>query len=50
MIEWYDGYKKRKAQKAKINEELIRFAYHPSRWWNWCVSEGEKKETEKLWK
>ena len=50
MIEWYDGYKKRKAQKAKIKEELIRFACHPSRWWNWCVPEGEKKETEKLWK
>ena len=26
FIEWYDCYKKRKAQKAKIKEELIRVA------------------------
>ena len=23
-------------------------AWHPSRWQDWCVSEDEKKETEKL--
>ena len=33
LIEWYDGYKKRKAQKAKVKEELIPPALHPSRWW-----------------
>ena len=21
-------------------------AWHPSRWWDWCVPKGEKKETE----
>ena len=41
--------KKQKAQKAKIKEELLPIAWHPSRWWNWCVSEDEKKEREKLW-
>ena len=25
------------------------FAWHPSRWWDWCMSEDEKQETEKLW-
>ena len=49
LIEWYEGYKKRKAQKASIKEELLPIAWHPSSWWNWCVSEDEKKETEKLW-
>ena len=50
IIEWYEGYEKRKAQKAKIKEELLAIAWHPSRWWDWCMSEDEKKETEKLWK
>ena len=27
--EWYDGYQKRKAQKAKIKEELLPIAWHP---------------------
>ena len=48
LIELYDGYKKRKAQKAKIKKELMPIAWHPSRWWDWCVPEDEKKETGKL--
>ena len=38
MIEWYKGYKKRKAQKAKINEELLPNAWHPDRVMNCCMS------------
>ena len=49
FFEWYEGYHKRKAQKAKIKDELIPIAWHPSRYWDWCISEDEKKETEKLW-
>ena len=29
IIKWYDGYQKRKAQKAKIKEELLPIAWHP---------------------
>ena len=50
MIKWYEGYKKQKVQKAEIKEEVIPIAWHPSRWYDWCISEDEKKETEKLWK
>ena len=50
FIEWYEGYKKRRAQRVKIEKELISIAWHPSRCWNWYVPEDEKKETEKLWK
>ena len=39
IIEWYKGYQKRKAQKAKIKEELLPIAWHPDRVINWCVSE-----------
>ena len=57
IIEWDDGYKKRKAQKAQIKKlikrekklkELMRVAWHPLRWWNWCVPKDEKEETEKF--
>ena len=29
LVEWYDGYKKRKTQKASIKEELLPIAWHP---------------------
>ena len=48
MIEWYDGYKKQRAQKAQIKKELLPIAWHPLRYWDWCMSEEEKKEAKKL--
>ena len=45
-VKWYDECKKRKAEKASIKEELIPVAWHPSRWWDWCVPEDKKRETE----
>ena len=50
IIEWYNCYQKRKAQKASIKKELLPIAWHPSKYWDWCVPEDEKKETEQLWK
>ena len=50
ITEWYEGYKKRKAPKEQIEKELMCIAWHPSRWWDWCVPEDEEKETETLWK
>ena len=41
-------YQKRKAEKASVKEELLPITWHPSRWYDWCVPEDEKKETEKL--
>ena len=47
----YNCYKKRRAQKASIKEELMRIGWHPSRFWNCCIPEDEKKkETKKLWR
>ena len=40
IIEWYKDYEKRKAQKAKIKEELLPIAWHPDRVMNWCFSEN----------
>ena len=42
MIKWYKGYQKRKAQKAKIKEELLSTAWHPDRVIDWCMPENEK--------
>ena len=41
--------KLKKAQKGSTKKELLPVVWHPSRWWDWCVSEDEKKETEKIW-
>ena len=40
--------KNTRPKKKKMERELIPIAWHPSRWWNWCMSEDEKKGTEKL--
>ena len=37
-------------KKAPIEKELLPIAWHPLRYWDWCMSEDEKQETEKLWK
>ena len=49
MIKWYNGYKKRRAQKAKIKEELMPIAWHHDHVMDWCMSEDEQKDMEKLW-
>ena len=43
IIEWYNDYKKRKAQKAKIKEELLSIAWYFDRVMHWCMSEDKKK-------
>ena len=48
LLKWYEGYQKRKAQKTSRKEGLMPIAWHPSRYWDWCMSEDEKIETEKL--
>ena len=32
--------------KEKTSEELMQVAWHPNRWWKFCVPEDDKKETE----
>ena len=42
---WLDrvNFKKEKHLK-KISEELITTAWHPKRWWNFCIPDIDKKE------
>ena len=44
LLAWHIKFKKRKELKKKISDELIPLAWHPKRWWNFCLSEDEKKE------
>ena len=44
LIEWDEGYKKRKAQKASIKEYLL-----PSIHQDIGKMKDEKRDTEKLW-
>ena len=46
FIRWFDGYKKRRAQKAKIKKQLMPIVWNPGRVMDWCISEEEKR----LWK
>ena len=45
---WLGITEKRKVLKMNISEELMLIAWHPKRWWNFCVSEDEKKEIEPI--
>ena len=46
LIEWYDGYKKRKDQKAQIKKELSLITWHLDCVIDWWMPEDEKR----LWK
>ena len=48
MIQWYEGYRRRKSQKASIKEKLMPIAWHPSWWWDWTVPEDEKRDGKKF--
>ena len=48
LIIWHYRYKQHKTYEKKIYDELMSTARHPSRIWDWCMPEDEKKEIEKL--
>ena len=48
LLAWHIKLEKRKALKKELNEELMPLAWHPNRWWDWYVSENEKKEIDPM--
>ena len=42
LIEWYEGYKIRKSQKAKIKEDLLPIVWYHDCVMDWCMSEDKK--------
>ena len=47
-LSWHIKFGKPKAFKKELNEELMLIAWHPRRWWNFCISENEKKEIKPI--
>ena len=45
---WHIKLEKHKELKKELSEELMLVAWHPSRWWDWCMSEDEKKEIDPM--
>ena len=48
ILAWHIKFDKRKELKKKISEGLMPVAWHPKRWWDWCVSKDEKKEKDQI--
>ena len=48
LLAWHIKFEKRKEFEKKISEELIPTAWHPKRWWNFCMSRDQKKEIESI--
>ena len=49
LLTWQTKFEKRKElekKKKKLNEELMSAVWHPTRWWDWCVSEDEKMKID----
>ena len=48
ILAWHIKSKKREALKKGISEEIMWIAWDRERWWNFCVSEDEKKDIEPI--
>ena len=38
-LAWRNRFKQCKACKKDISKELMLVEWHPTRWWDWCLSE-----------
>ena len=48
LLSRHTKFEKLKTLKKELNQELMQVVCHPSRWWDWCVSEDEKKEIDPI--
>ena len=48
LLAWRTKFEKLKTLLKELNEELMSVLCHPNRWWDRCVSENEKKETDSM--
>ena len=46
LLAWHIKFGKGEALKKEFNEELMPIPWHPKRWWDWCMSEDDKKEID----
>ena len=43
LLAWHNKFEKCKAFKKDLSKELVPGVWHPTTWWDWCMSEDEKK-------
>ena len=48
LLALHNKSEKRKTLKKELSEELMLLMRHPLRWWDWCLSEDEKKRMEPI--
>ena len=48
LLSWHIKFEKHKALKKELTEELMPVAWHHNRWWDWCMSEDQKKEIDPM--
>ena len=44
LLAWHSRFKQYKACEKNISKELMPEAWHPTRWWDWCMSKDKKKK------
>ena len=49
LIEWYEVYQKRKAQTAKIKEEILFIAWYTDPVMDWAYQKIKKEDPGKYW-
>ena len=49
LLTWHIKFKKYKKFKKELSEKLMPVAWHPNRWWDWCMSEYEKKNRSNVY-
>ena len=48
LLVWQIKFEERKELKRDLNEELMLVAWHPKRWWDFSLSEDDKKEIDPI--
>ena len=48
LLAWHIKFEKSKELKKELSEKLLLVAWHPNRWWDWCMSEDKKKEIDPM--
>ena len=43
LVAWRNRFRHLKTFEKDICKELIPVAWHPTSWWDWCMSEDEEK-------
>ena len=44
LLAWRNKFKQRKEFTKDKSKRLMPVAWHPTRWWNGCLPEDEKRE------